>query len=124
VTTPTRDRLRERAEAIHPSHYHVEEDTWYCCGACECGGPSDERRGTCDCGLESRREKTEAVLREVRREALEEASRVDPGDVACPFCNAAEGDCCETAEGNPLLNEHHGRWAAAIRALADAPEEE
>lgn len=54
---PDAKTLKELVAEILPGHYHVEEDTWFCCGACECesGCLDEHRRGKCDCRLGERR---------------------------------------------------------------------
>jgi len=78
-----KDEIKKIAEELAGTHYHVEEDTWYCCGLCDdCA--NDQRKGKCDCGLQGRIDKIEQALRDygesVARDCAEIAERMSYHD--------------------------------------------
>jgi hypothetical protein len=83
--------LEEIARELAGSHFHVDGDNWFCCGACKYGcqdDPNDfdcsaeSRRGKCDCYLEDRRVLMLRSLESARQQGRREAQTWQPIETA------------------------------------------
>ena len=87
------------ARQLAGGHYHVDDDCWYCCYACEdcC---NDQKTGICNCGLEKRvQEIIQALRTAVEKERGENIKIVRDMD------NRLYGDACMTAKFQKHIEE-------------------
>jgi hypothetical protein len=87
----TREKIREVISKFE-GHYHVEEDTFFCCSQCADCCDENRKDKPCDCGREKRIDKiTDAILSALPRLICGDCNhdlsmRVD-GKYVCDLCS-------------------------------------